>query len=57
VCGALLDASKPDHVGPVTIGYLIGAALMVVGGIAEAVLRVKAEGRSLESVAKPLTAE
>ena len=55
--GALLDASKPDHVGPVTIGYLIGAALMIVSCIAEAVLGVKAEGQSLESLAKPLTAE
>jgi hypothetical protein len=41
----------------VSPGYLIGAALMLVGGIAETFLGVKAEGKSLENLAKPLTAE
>ncbi len=36
---------------------IVGAALMIIGGLAEAVRGVKAEGRSLESLAKPLTAE
>jgi hypothetical protein len=31
--------------------------LMIGGGIVEAFLGVKAEGQSLESIAKPLTAE
>ena len=35
------------------IGYLIGAAVMVVGGI---VLGIDAEGKSLEHVAAPLSA-
>jgi hypothetical protein len=30
---------------------------MIAGGLVEAVLGVKAEGRSLESIAQPLTAE
>ncbi|HEU5035115.1 MAG TPA: MFS transporter [Mycobacteriales bacterium] len=38
------------------IGYLIGAAVMVVGGIVEIVLGVAAENRSLEDVATPLNA-
>ena len=37
-------------------GYLVGAALMVVGGLTEIWLGVAAERRSLESVAAPLSA-
>ena len=36
-------------------GYLIGAALMIVGGLTEAWIGVAAEGRSLESIAAPLS--
>jgi hypothetical protein len=35
----------------------IGAALMIAGGIVAILLHVKAEGQSLENIAKPLTAE
>ncbi len=42
--------------GALTFGYLIGAAVMVVGGLVEAKLGVDAEGRSLEDVATPLSA-
>lgn len=38
------------------IGYLIGAAIMILGGVIEVLFGVDAEGRSLESVAQPLTA-
>jgi MFS family permease len=38
-----------------TIGYLIGAAVMVVGGLVEVFLGVDAEGKSLEDVATPLS--
>jgi hypothetical protein len=38
------------------IGYLIGAGIMVAGGIVEIVLGINAERKSLESVARPLTA-
>jgi MFS family permease len=36
-------------------GYLVGAALMMIGGLTEAWLGVPAERRSLESVAAPLS--
>jgi MFS family permease len=36
-------------------GYLAGALAMIVGGVTEAFLGVDAEGRSLESIAAPLT--
>ncbi|MCW2760470.1 MAG: major facilitator superfamily 1 [Marmoricola sp.] len=56
--GKLIDnASADKDITAIAIGYFIGAALMVLGGIAEAVLGVKAEGQSLENIAKPLTAE
>jgi MFS family permease len=38
------------------LGYLLGAAVMVIGGVVAAVLGVAAEGRSLEEVATPLSA-
>jgi MFS family permease len=41
----------------VATGFFIGAAAMALGGIAELVFGVRAEGRSLESIARPLTAE
>ena len=55
--GALIDhASAAKDITAIAIGYFIGAALMIAGGIAEALLGVRAEGRSLESIAEPLTA-
>jgi len=36
-------------------GYLAGAALMVAGGVTEIFLGIDAEGKSLESIAAPLT--
>ena len=38
------------------IAYFIGAAVMAVGGIAELFLGVRAEGKPLEDIAKPITA-
>jgi MFS family permease len=43
--------------GLVAIGFGVGAAAMAFGGIAELVFGVKAERRSLEDIATPLTAE
>ncbi|HKT36296.1 MAG TPA: MFS transporter [Nitrospira sp.] len=37
-------------------GYLLGAGLMLLGAVVELVLGVKAEGRSLEQIAAPLSA-
>ena len=51
------DASASKDITQIAIGYFIGAALMVGGGLVEAFLGVKAEGQSLENIAKPLTAE
>jgi hypothetical protein len=36
-------------------GYLIGAGIMVIGGLVEIFLGVNAAGKSLEQVTKPLT--
>jgi MFS family permease len=38
------------------IGYLVGAAIMILGGIVELLIGINAEGKSLEAVTKPLTA-
>ena len=43
--------------GPVAVGFLVAAAVMALGGVAELVLGVRAEQTSLEDIAKPLTAE
>jgi len=56
--GALIDnASASKDITGIAVGYFIGAVLMIGGGIVEAFLGVKAEGQSLENIAKPLTAE
>jgi MFS family permease len=56
--GKLIDsASESKDITVLAIGYFIGAALMVAGGIVAAFLGVKAEGQSLEDIAQPLTAE
>ncbi len=41
--------------GPLTVGYFIGAALMIVGGLVALTLGVNAEGQGLEDVADPLS--
>jgi MFS family permease len=52
--GKFVDSGHQDQVAT---GFFIGAVVMLIGGIAELVLGVRAEGRSLEDIAKPLTAE
>ena len=37
------------------IGYVVGGAIMVLGGIVELLIGINAEGKSLETVTKPLT--
>jgi MFS family permease len=44
-------------VSDTVVAFCIGAVLMIIGGIAELVLGVNAERRSLEDIAQPLTAE
>ena len=56
--GHLIDSASADKdITGIAIGYFIGAVLMIAGGIAEIFLGVKAEGQSLEDIARPLTAE
>ena len=40
---------------PLFIGYLVGAAIMAIGGVIEIVFGINAEGKSLEDITKPLT--
>jgi MFS family permease len=51
--GKLIETSATS----IFYGYLFGAGLMLVGALVELFLGVKAEGRSLESIATPLSAE
>lgn len=46
-----------EQVGYVATAFLIGAAVMALGGLAELLLGVRAERATLEDVAKPLTAQ
>lgn len=52
--GAMIDLDNPDTT-KLFIAYLVGAAIMVVGGIIAAFLGVSAERKSLEDVADPLS--
>jgi MFS family permease len=51
--GALIQSGSP---GQIFIGYLVGAAVMIVGGIIQAVMGVEAAQRDLEDIAPPLSA-
>jgi MFS family permease len=56
VAGPLLFGNLIEHgPGPAAIGFLVGAVVMALGGIAELLLGVRAERMPLENVAKPLT--
>jgi MFS family permease len=54
IYGALIGEGESR--GPLFGGYLLGAGVMIVGGIVAAVLGVSAEGKSLEDIAAPLSA-
>jgi MFS family permease len=51
--GALIQSGDPDQI---FIGYVVGAAVMIVGGIIQATMGVEAAGRDLEDIAPPLSA-
>src|SRR4051812_48748861 len=51
--GALIQSGDP---GQIFIGYLVGAAVMIVGGIVQATMGVEAAQRDLEDIAPPLSA-
>jgi MFS family permease len=50
------DLTKSGVVGDTVLAFVIGAALMCAAGLVAMVLAVKAEGRSLEDIAEPLSA-
>jgi hypothetical protein len=52
--GALIGNGS-DRAG-LTVGYLIGGGVMIIGGLVEVFLGIDAEGEPLEQVARPLTA-
>jgi hypothetical protein len=51
--GALIQSGEPSQI---FVGYLVGAAVMIVGGIIQALMGVEAAGRDLEDIAPPLSA-
>ncbi|WP_300015522.1 MFS transporter [Pseudonocardia sp.] len=53
IFGRLIDTENP---GWVAVGFLIGAGVMALGGVAELVLGVRTEKANLENIAQPLTA-
>jgi MFS family permease len=56
--GWLIERAAADgDITKIALGYFVGAALMIAGGVVAAFLGVRAERQSLEDVAKPLTAE
>jgi MFS family permease len=56
--GSLIqNASGSGDITKIALGYFIGAALMIIGGVVEVIFGVKAERQPLEDLARPLTAE
>jgi MFS family permease len=51
--GALIGSGEPSQI---LVGYLIGAAVMIFGGIVQATMGVEAAQRDLEDIAPPLSA-
>jgi MFS family permease len=52
--GNLINSGKASEVA---IGFIVGAAMMAIGGVAELLFGVRAERTSLEDVAAPLSSE
>lgn len=52
--GWLIDPVNPDR-SSLFIGFLVGAVIMIIGGLVAFVLAVDAENKSLEDVAPPLS--
>jgi MFS family permease len=51
--GALIQSGDR---GQIFVGYLVGAVVMIVGGVIQATMGVEAAGRDLEDIAPPLSA-
>jgi MFS family permease len=58
ITGPLLFSSlvSSGKVGETVLAFTIGAVLMIAAGLVEVFLGVKAERKSLEDIARPLTA-
>jgi hypothetical protein len=58
ISGPLLFAKLvgTGEVGDTVLAFVIGAVLMILAGLVEAVLGVRAERKSLEDLARPLSA-
>jgi MFS family permease len=56
--GHLIGGANNSSVsrGPLTVGYLIGAAIMIIGGLVAWFIGVDSERKSLEDIADPLSA-
>jgi len=52
--GQFIHSGNPEQVAT---GFFIGAGAMALGGIAELLFGVRAEGKSLEDIATPISAE
>jgi MFS family permease len=52
--GALIESGDP---GQIFVGYVVGAVLMIIGGVVQATMGVEAAGRDLEDIAPPLSAQ
>jgi MFS family permease len=52
--GKLIESGEA---GDVALGYVLGAVLMIIGGILQAILGVEAAQKNLEDIATPLSAE
>jgi MFS family permease len=59
IIGPYLFAKLVDtgELSKVAMGYYLGAAVMIIGGLMELFLGVDAEGKSLEEIAQPLSSE
>jgi hypothetical protein len=51
--GALIQSGDPDQI---FIGCLVGAVVMIIGGVIQATMGVEAAQRDLEDIAPPLSA-
>jgi MFS family permease len=52
--GSLINKDHPDF-NKLFLGYMVGAVIMVVGGLIAVFFGVNAEGKSLEDVSRPLS--
>jgi MFS family permease len=52
--GALIESGDPNQI---FIGYVVGAVVMILGGVVQATMGVEAAQRDLEDIAPPLSAQ